>query len=133
VFNTSLNHLSGWRIYTGKDGLSHAAPYRIAAKIVPLLNTGKKLGMIALPKSPTRGNEIVIGPPNVDLPLHPAPYPEMFIMLGGSVTVKTPSFHADLGPGSVLLFEDVTSKDGHGGHIGPCGYISLSIVPPIGS
>ncbi len=32
-------------------------------------------------------------------------------------------------PGSVLLFDDVGAKVGHGGHIGPCGYVSLSIAP----
>jgi mannose-6-phosphate isomerase-like protein (cupin superfamily) len=129
VFNTRLDHLDGYRIFTGADGTSQVEPYHVAAKIVPMLKTGKQLQIIQLPNSPSRGNEIVVGPANVELPLHPTPYKEMFIMLGGSVTLKTKTFHADLGPGSVMLFDDAASKDGHGGRTGPCGYVSMSIVP----
>ena len=53
----------------------------------------------------------------------------MFILLGGSFTFKTAKFSAAMKPGSVLLFEDTDAKIGHGGHIGPCGYVSLSIAP----
>jgi hypothetical protein len=54
----------------------------------------------------------------------------MFVLLGGSLTFKTAKFSVAMKPGSVLLFEDVDAKVGHGGRIGPCGYVSLSIKPP---
>ncbi|WP_293897728.1 hypothetical protein [Phenylobacterium sp.] len=129
VFNTGLKQLDGYRVFTGPDGDSQVEPLHIEARQVPLLKTGKLLGMIELPNSPKRGAEIVIGPPDVDLPMHAAPYREMFILLGGSVTFQTAKFKAEMKPGSVLLFEDVDAKTGHGGRTGPCGYISLSIAP----
>ena len=129
VFTTDLKYLDGYRVFTGPDGDSQVEPLRIAARQVPLLKTGKLLGMFDLPMAPKRGVEIVVGPPDVDLPMHAAPYKEMFILLGGSVSFKTAKFQADMKPGSVLLFEDVDAKVGHGGRTGPCGYISLSIAP----
>ena len=129
VFNASLTHLDGYRVFTGPDGDSQVEPLRIEAKQVPLLKTGKILGLFDLPLAPKRGVQIVVGPPNVDLPLHAAPYREMFIMLSGSVTLQTAKFKAEMKPGSVLLFEDVDAKVGHGGRTGPCGYISVSIAP----
>ena len=129
AFADTLDHFEGYRVFTGKDGDSEVAPYRIDARQVPLLKTGKILGIIDLPTAPKRAVQVVIGPPNVDLPLHAAPYREMFIMLAGSVTLSTAKFKAELKPGSVLLFEDVDAKVGHGGRTGPCGYTSLSIAP----
>ena len=129
VFTTALDHLDGYRVYTGPDGDSAVAPLRMDSRIVPLLKTGKKLGIIDLPKEGDRAGEIVIGAPDVDLAFHPAPYKEIFILLGGSFTFRTAKFSAPMKPGSVLLFEDVGAKIGHGGHIGPCGYVSLSIKP----
>lgn len=129
VFTTELDHLEGYRVFVGPDGDSAVEPFRIDARIVPLLTTGKKLGIIDLPKEADRGAEIVIGAADVELPMHAAPYKEMFILLGGSFTFRTAKFSAAMKPGSVLLFDDVGAKVGHGGHIGPCGYISLSIKP----
>ena len=129
AFTTALDHLDGYRVFTGPDGDSEVAPLRIDARGVPLLKTGKTLGLIQLPTAPTRGVQIVVGPPDLDLPLHAAPYREMFIMLAGSVTLKTAKFTAELKPGSVLLFEDTNARIGHGGRTGPCGYISVSIAP----
>jgi hypothetical protein len=128
-FGPGLDHLDGYRLYTGPSGDTEVAPLRIDARRVPMLKTGKSLSILDLPAAHKRGDEIVIGAPDVDIGMHPAPYKEMFIMLSGSVAVATHNFHADMHPGSVLLFEDVGAKTGHGGHTGPCGYISLSIAP----
>ena len=128
-FNLSLDHLDGLRLYKGPDGDTEVAPLRIDARHVPMLKTGKSLAIIDLPGPGKRGDEIVVGQPNVDIALHAAPYKEMFVMLSGSVTVTTKKFHTEMYPGSVLLFDDVGAKTGHGGRTGPCGYISLSIVP----
>lgn len=121
--------IEGYRVVTGPDGDSQVEPLRIATRDIPLLKTGKLLGMLELPTSPKRGVEIVMGPPNVDLPMHPAPGKEMFVLLGGSITFKTAKFSTKMGPGTVLLFEDTDAKIGHGGRTGPCGYVSLSIAP----
>jgi len=129
VFTTELDHLDGYRVFTGPDGLSKVEPLRIDARQIPLLKTGKKLGMLEFSTAPQHKVEIVVGPPDVDLPMHAAPYREMFVLLGGSVRFNTPNFSAELKPGGVLLFEDTDSKDGHGGRTGPCGYISLSVAP----
>lgn len=129
VFGVGLDHLDGYRFFTGPDGTTDVAPLRIDARRVPMLKTGKSLSILNLPMSHKRGDEIVVGAPDTEIGMHPAPYKEMFIMLSGSVTVTTPKFKAELYPGSVLLFEDVGSKTGHGGHTGPCGYTSLSITP----
>lgn len=130
VFAPGLDHLDGYRVYIGPDGDSAVAPLRIDARIVPLLKTGKKLAIIDLPRAGERAPEIVVGAADVELALHPAPYREMFILLGGSFTFRTAKFSAAMLPGSVLMFEDVDARTGHGGHIGPCGYVSLSIAPP---
>ena len=128
-FRLGLDHLDGYRFYKGPGGDTDVAPLRIEARQVPMLKTGKSLSILDLPVAHTRGDEIVVGAPDVEIGMHPAPAKEMFIMLGGSVTVTTPKFRAELHPGSVLLFDDVGSTTGHGGHTGPCGYISLSIAP----
>lgn len=129
IFTPDLKYLDGYRVFTGPDGDSAVEPIRIDARSVPMLKTGKTLRILDLPKPGSRAPQIVVGPGNVDLPMHPAPYKEMFILLGGSFTFKTAKFSAAMKPGSVLLFEDVDAKVGHGGRIGPCGYVSLSIAP----
>ena len=127
-FTTALDHLDGYRVYVGPDGDSAVEPLRVDARQVPLLTTGKTIRIIDLPKA-DRASGIVVGPGDVDLPMHAAPYKEMFVVLGGSFVFKTAKVSIPMGPGSVLLFDDVGAKVGHGGHIGPCGYISLSIKP----
>jgi mannose-6-phosphate isomerase-like protein (cupin superfamily) len=129
AFGLGLKHLAGYRFYNGPDGRTEVAPFQIDARVVPMLKTGKSLSIIDLPLSHTRNDQIVVGAPDTKIGMHPAPYKEMFIMLSGSVTVTTPKFKAEMFPGSVIYFDDVGSKTGHGGLTGPCGYISLSITP----
>ncbi len=70
---------------------------------------------------------IVTGPPGFDIPLHPAPYREIFMVLSGSSTIRLSGGQSHiLTPGSVVLFEDTTGA-GHGGKVGPCGYVSLDL------
>ena len=128
-FTLATEYLDGYRVFTGPDGDSEVEPLRIEARRIPLWDTGKLLGIVDLPSAPTRAVQIVFGPPDLDLPLHPAPYKEMFVMLSGSCTLRTAKFEAELLPGSVLLFEDVDATVGHGGRTGPNGYISVSIAP----
>lgn len=128
-FSLQTDHLKGYRVFTGPDGDSEVELLRIDARSIPLFNTGEFLKIIDLPTAPTRGVQIVFGPPNLELAFHPAPYREMFIMLAGSVTLLTSKFEAELFPQSVLLFEDVDARVGHGGRTGPMGYVSVSIAP----
>ena len=128
-FAGKVDHLDGYRVFTGPDGLSKAEPMRIDAG-VHKLNTGASISILGLPASPKRGVQLVTGPANLDLPPHTVPYKEMFVLLAGTLTLKVGAFSAEMKPGSVLLFEDTDAKDGHGGAIGPCGYVSLSVAPP---
>ena len=129
AFTPALDHLEGYRVFVGPDGDSAVEPLRIDARQVPMLKTGKILKLLMLPKPGEHAPEIVVGPPDVDLPFHAAPYKEVFILLGGSFTFRTAKESHAMLPGSVLLFDDVGARVGHGGHIGPCGYVSLSVAP----
>lgn len=130
VFNPTLTKLTGYHVIVGKDGDSEVVPLTLDSHSYPLLKTGKTLHILDLPSSPARPNQIVVGPGNVELPLHPSPYKEMFVLLGGTLTFRTTKFSATMQPGSVLLMDDMGATHGHGGTIGPCGYVSLSIQPP---
>ena len=73
---------------------------------------------------------LVNGSPNFKLPFHPTPYPEMFLMLSGTVSMRlADGTHRDAGPGTLIDMEDMHSKKGHAGSTGPCGYVSMSIAP----
>lgn len=131
AFNNKLTHLDGYRLFVGPDGDSAVEPYRIDARIVPMLKTGKQLALIELPKPGTRAPQIVVGAADVELPLHPPPYKEMFVLLSGGFTFRTNKVAIAMKPGSILFFDDVGASHGHGGTIGPCGYVSLSIAPSL--
>ena len=74
--------------------------------------------------------QIVAAPADLMLPLHPAPYRESFLMLEGSVTMELgDGTRRELRPGDMTTFEDMDASKGHGGRIGPCGYVALNIVP----
>ena len=129
VFNPSLTKLTGYRVFVGKDGDSAVEPLTLDSRAYPMLKTGKTLHILDLPTASARPSQIVVGPANVELPPHPSPYKEMFILLGGSLTFRTAKFSVAMLPGSVLLMDDMGATRGHGGTIGPCGYVSLSIQP----
>ena len=130
AFNPTLTKLTGYRVFVGKDGDSEVEPLTLDSRAYPMLKTGKTLHIIDLPTASARVSQIVVGPANVELPFHPSPYKEMFILLGGSFVFRTAKFSVAMGPGSVLLMDDMGATRGHGGTIGPCGYVSLSIQPP---
>ncbi len=128
-FAQGLESLEGYRVFTGPDGDSQVEPFRIDARSFVLPYNGQSIDILDLPTAPTRGVQIVAGPPNMVLPPKATPYKEMFILLAGSFTFSTRTFSAEMLPGSVLVFEDMGASHGHGGTIGPCGYVSLSIAP----
>jgi quercetin dioxygenase-like cupin family protein len=111
------------RVYTGADGKSHLDKTTWAA--VKTTYLGLQLAHFEL--GDPSNVVIVRGPPNFDIPFHAAPYREIFIVLSGSSTsILSDGTRIELTPGSILLFEDVTGP-GHGGKIGPCGYVALDL------
>jgi hypothetical protein len=34
-----------------------------------------------------------------------------------------------IGPGDMVTMDDMASKIGHGGRVGPCGYVDMEVVP----
>ena len=117
------------RVHTdAKTGDSAMEETTLAPKSTPLLKTGTILTEYDF--GAATKVQIVVGPPNLDIPLHPAPYRESFLMLRGSVRMKLGNGdERELLPGDMTVFEDTTASRGHGGRTGPCGYVALDIVP----
>jgi hypothetical protein len=110
---------------TGDSALSETP---LLPKRTPLMKTGQILleyGFGAASKV-----QIVVGPPNLEIPLHPAPYRESFLILAGNLTMALgDGTKRELLPGDMTVFEDTDARIGHGGRTGSCGYVSLEIVP----
>ena len=117
------------RIYTdAKTGDSAIAETPMPPKRTPLMKTGQIL--LEYNFGASSKVQIVVGPPNLDIPLHPAPYREAFLMLAGNLTMALgDGTRRELLPGDMTVFEDTDARIGHGGRTGPCGYVSLEIVP----
>ena len=125
----SMKVIRNYRVYTDPTtGDSKVEQVPIPIKETPLLKTGKILKLFDF--GPAKRVEIVIAPPDLDLPLHPAPYRERFLVLAGSVEMDVADgTKVAMVPGDMVSMDDVASKTGHGGRIGPCGYIDLDMVP----
>ncbi len=125
----SLKVLRNYRVYTDPaTGDSKVEQVPIPIKETPLLKTGKILKLFDF--GPAKRVEIVIAPADLDLPMHPAPYRERFLMLAGSVEMDVADgTKIAMVPGDMVTMDDVASKTGHGGRIGPCGYIDLDMTP----
>lgn len=113
------------RAYTGPDGDSKIETIDLEGKGGVFYG-----GKVTLTQwdlgDPTR-TVIVYGHPNMDIPPHPSPYRELFLILSGSswVTLADGSEYS-LTPGSMLLSEDQNAK-GRGGRSGPCGYVAIDV------
>jgi quercetin dioxygenase-like cupin family protein len=123
------------RVTTGPDGLSHGEKIQETGKTSTYLGAVLRQFQLGDPSSVV----IVSGPANFRIPMHAAPYREIFLLLAGSTVIELSdgTRHAQQ-PGSMVLFEDVTGA-GHGGVFGPCGYVALdlqfkpvTVVPPAG-
>jgi mannose-6-phosphate isomerase-like protein (cupin superfamily) len=125
----SLKVLRNYRVYTDPaTGDSKVEQVPIPIKETPLLKTGKILKLFDF--GPAKRVEIVIAPADLLLPMHPAPYRERFLVLAGSVEMDVADgTKIAMVPGDMVSMDDVASKSGHGGRIGPCGYIDLDMVP----
>jgi hypothetical protein len=125
-----LTALRNFRVYTDpKTGDSKVEELPVPAKQTPLLKTGQILKEFNF--GPASKVQIIMAPGNLDLGMHPAPYKESFLLLYGSTQLHLPDgTKIDMRPGDMITMDDVKSKTGHGGKIGPSGYIDLNIVPP---
>jgi uncharacterized cupin superfamily protein len=115
--------LEVFRVTSGADGLSYGVTEKLTGSTTIYLGALLRQFGFGDPSNVV----IVSGPPNFDLPYHAAPYREIFMTLSGSVTASlSGGQNYELKPGSIILFEDTTGK-GHGGKVGPCGYVSLDL------
>ena len=120
------------KVYTGVDGVSHIDHTEIKGFTVPFFQSGGVLTQTVL--GPSLKVVIVRGPPNANMPVRIGIGRVMFLTLQGSTTVVLPSGEeATASPGDLTIFDDASSKTGHGGRTGPCGYTALSVAIPDGS
>ena len=117
------------RVYTDRaTGDSAIEETVMTPKSTPLMKTGKTL--VQYDFGPGSKTQIVYGPPSLELPMHPAPYRESFLILQGSATIRlADGTTRTVVPGDMTIYEDTDAKVGHGGMTGPCGYVALNIVP----
>lgn len=110
-------------VYTGEDGVSHARVIEQTGETSTYLGAVLRQFKFGDPSNVV----IVGGPPNFRIPLHPAPYKEIFLLLAGSSVIElSDGTEQELRAGSLVLFEDVTGP-GHGGRFGPCGYVAVDL------
>jgi quercetin dioxygenase-like cupin family protein len=110
-------------VTTGEDGLSHGERQTLDGQTSVYLGATLRQFQLGKPSNVV----IVTGPANFKLPRHAAPYREMFLLLAGSSVVElSDGSEYPLQPGSAVLMEDTTGP-GHGGRVGPCGYVALDL------
>lgn len=110
------------RAYTGTDGASHVEQTDIKGTTATHMGT-VKLTMFDLGE-PSRAS-LVYGFPNVEIPVHPAPGREMFMVLSGSSELRLLDGKTyPLTPGTIFIAEDLGST-GRSGKAGPCGYVAV--------
>jgi len=120
------------KVYTGADGVSHIDRAEIKGFALPFFHSGGMLTQTVL--GPSLKVVIVQGPPNAQIPVRTGIGRVMFLTLQGSSTVVLPGgAEATASPGDLIIFDDASSKSGHGGRTGPCGYTALSIAIPDGA
>ena len=118
--------VEAWRGYKGADGLSHIDKVSIPGK--KGIYYGGKVHVTIFDLGKPSGASFVYGEPNMQIPIHPVPYRETFIILSGSSEVLTSDGQVvRLGPGSMLMSEDLGTP-GRSGRAGPCGYVALSLA-----
>lgn len=115
--------IKAMRSYTGSDGHTHVEEIDVKGKTGSYFNNKTVLTQFDLGQ-PERA-VIVYGHPNMEIPQHPAPYPEKFLIIAGSSTMTLPggeTYH--LTPGTLFIAEDTTGT-GRSGSAGPCGYVAV--------
>lgn len=113
------------RAYKGPDGNSKIEEIHVDGKIGSYY--GGKVTLTQFGLGDPSFVSITYGHPNIDIPVHPSPYREIFLILSGSSTVRLAdgtTYH--LTPGTMLLSEDQDTP-GRGGTAGPCGYVAVDL------
>ncbi len=116
-----------YHLFSGPDGKSHLDTVAIEGKDSAFFAGAGNPAIFTQFKLGAPSNVVIVrGPPNVQLPTHPAPYREIFLTVSGSTVMMLPDgTKQELGPGDMLLTEDVTGTTGHSGLTGPCGYVAV--------
>lgn len=118
--------IEAWRGYKGDDGQSHLKRVTIPGSKGAYY--GGKVHVTIFDLGAPTGASLVYGEPNMDIPIHPVPYKETFIILSGSSDVQTPDGQVvHLKAGSIVMSEDLGTP-GRRGRSGPCGYVALSLA-----
>ncbi len=98
------------RVYTGDDGLTHIE--EVALPLQPFLDTEGAYGE-GTPVEAATGVTFRVSPPGYFLDWHNAPRRQYTITLSGQVEIAASDGTVRrVGPGSILLAEDLTGK-GH--------------------
>lgn len=113
------------RLFKGADGQSQVETIKLQGKKGVYYGGKVRLNQFDL-GDPT-GVSLVYGEPGMDIPVHPAPYREIFIVLSGSseIVLANGKVHA-LKPGSMVIAEDLGTP-GRSGRAGPCGYVAIDL------
>ncbi|WP_439486882.1 hypothetical protein [Blastomonas fulva] len=122
-FARSGKVLKMYRAYKGADGQSHIETIDIEGK--GGVYYGGKVSLTQFGFGDPSNVVIVYGHPDMEIPAHPSPYREIFLIISGSsvVTLADGTEYA-LTPGTMLLSED-QGTPGRGGRSGPCGYVAV--------
>ena len=111
------------RSFTGADGNTQLEKVEIKGTTKSFYNNKTTLTQFDL-GDPTKA-VIVYGHPNMEIPQHPAPYPEKFLIIAGSSTIELPNgTKYEIKPGTLFISEDTTGT-GRSGRSGPCGYVAI--------
>lgn len=127
-FPNGAQVIRGVRVYTAANGESDFETLTYTGEGKAYFKPGEIFTHNDL--GPAAKVQVISGPANVQFKPHTGPR-ELFLIVQGSSTIVLPNGKAyALTPGTVAFFDDATSKTGHGGRSGPCGYVAINIVPP---
>ena len=121
----AVEKLEVHRTYKGADGESHIEMTSLPGTTKSFYGGKTTLTQFDL-GDPTRVM-LVYGHPNIEIPKHPSPYREIFIILSGSSIMEMPDGTViERKPGSMVIVED-QGTPGRSGRAGPCGYVALDL------
>ena len=113
------------RLFKGADGQSQVETIKMPGK--KGVYYGGKVRLTQFDLGNPTGVSLVYGEPGMDIPTHPAPYREVFIVLSGSSEIVLADGRVyPLGPGSLVIAEDLGTP-GRSGRAGPCGYVAIDL------
>ncbi len=121
----AVEMLNVHRTYKGPDGESHIEMTSLPGTTKSFYDGKTTLTQFDL-GDPTRVM-LVYGHPDIEIPKHPSPYREIFIILSGSSIMEMPDGAViERKPGSMVIVED-QGTPGRSGRAGPCGYVALDL------